>query len=168
MFFESSNHSPAPLIVTSEAFANEAARSTMLCLPCRLLCLAWRVRMISAQEHDALHKGRFGFPVSNFLALTPLNNAWCDTWTEFFKRRMADQIEGLLKVNKALRGRRTLACCVLQEVLRSSVQGSAFVFFIFSIFMFDWRFPLPSCLQSEVGSQMAQAGYGVVAPLPLR
>eukprot|EP00752_Nemacystus_decipiens_P007970 g7123.t1 len=50
-----------------------------------------------SKEHDALHKGRFGFPVSNFLALTPLNNAWCDTWTEFFKRRMADQIGGLLK-----------------------------------------------------------------------
>lgn len=46
-----------------------------------------------------MHKGRFGFPVSNFLALTPLNNTWCDTWTEFFKRRMSDQIEGLLKVN---------------------------------------------------------------------
>lgn len=45
-----------------------------------------------------MHQGRFGFPVSNFLALTPLNNAWCDTWTEFFKRRMSDQIEGLLKV----------------------------------------------------------------------
>ncbi|CBN73886.1 fructosamine 3 kinase related protein [Ectocarpus siliculosus] len=50
-----------------------------------------------SKEHDALHQGRFGFPVSNFLALTPLNNAWCDTWTEFFKRRMSDQIEGLLK-----------------------------------------------------------------------
>ncbi|CAM9791502.1 unnamed protein product, partial [Laminaria digitata] len=48
-------------------------------------------------KHDELHQGRFGFPVSNFLALTPLNNAWCSTWTEFFERRMSDQIEGLLK-----------------------------------------------------------------------
>lgn len=51
------------------------------------------------KEHDALHEGRFGFPVSNFLALTPLNNSWCDSWTEFFKRRMADQIDGLVKVS---------------------------------------------------------------------
>lgn len=47
--------------------------------------------------HDDLHKGRFGFPVSNYLALTPLNNGWCDTWAEFFKRRLTDQIDGLLK-----------------------------------------------------------------------
>ncbi|CAM9738390.1 unnamed protein product [Ascophyllum nodosum] len=50
-----------------------------------------------SKEHEALHQGRFGFPVSNFLALTPLNNAWCDSWTEFFRRRISDQIDGLLK-----------------------------------------------------------------------
>lgn len=54
--------------------------------------------LAAPKKHDELHKGRFGFPVSNFLALTPLNNAWCNTWTEFFERRMSDQIEGLLKV----------------------------------------------------------------------
>lgn len=55
--------------------------------------------LAAPQKHDELHQGRFGFPVSNFLALTPLNNAWCSTWTEFFERRMSDQIEGLLKVS---------------------------------------------------------------------
>ncbi|CAN0505978.1 unnamed protein product, partial [Discosporangium mesarthrocarpum] len=49
------------------------------------------------QVHNDLHKGRFGFPVSNFLALTPLNNAWCDSWTDFFRRRLNDQIDALQK-----------------------------------------------------------------------
>lgn len=53
---------------------------------------------LSFQVHDELHKGRFGFPVSNFLALTPLNNGWCQSWAEFFKRRLTDQIDGLTKV----------------------------------------------------------------------
>jgi len=42
--------------------------------------------------HDALHKGRFGFPTSNFLAVTPLNNTWTSTWVEFFGRRLEDQL----------------------------------------------------------------------------
>ncbi|CAE8589659.1 unnamed protein product [Polarella glacialis] len=50
--------------------------------------------------HDDLHKGRFGFPVSNFLALTPLDNTWCDTWEELFRRRLSDQISRLY-VDKA-------------------------------------------------------------------
>jgi fructosamine-3-kinase len=29
-----------------------------------------------SSEYDSVHKGRFGFPVSNFLALTPLDNTW--------------------------------------------------------------------------------------------
>lgn len=48
-----------------------------------------------SKVHDDLHKGRFGFPVSNFLALTPLNNEWCDTWVQFFTRRMSDQLKAL-------------------------------------------------------------------------
>jgi hypothetical protein len=30
--------------------------------------------------HEALHNGRFGFAVSNYLALTPLNNTWDNDW----------------------------------------------------------------------------------------
>jgi len=45
--------------------------------------------------HDALHKGRFGFPTSNFLAVTPMNNTWTDTWEELFARRLTEQLERL-------------------------------------------------------------------------
>lgn len=48
-----------------------------------------------SRTHDALHKGRFGFPTSNYLAITPLNNTWCDTWEELFARRLTDQLEAL-------------------------------------------------------------------------
>lgn len=44
-----------------------------------------------SKEHDALHKGRFGFVVNNFLALTPLNNTWASSWEELFGRRLRDQ-----------------------------------------------------------------------------
>eukprot|EP00612_Vaucheria_litorea_P001246 CAMPEP_0171452614 /NCGR_PEP_ID=MMETSP0945-20130129/652_1 /TAXON_ID=109269 /ORGANISM="Vaucheria litorea, Strain CCMP2940" /LENGTH=347 /DNA_ID=CAMNT_0011977317 /DNA_START=153 /DNA_END=1196 /DNA_ORIENTATION=- len=50
-----------------------------------------------SKAHDDLHKGRYGFPVSNFLALTPLNNEWCDSWVEFFTRRMEDQKRSLFQ-----------------------------------------------------------------------
>eukprot|EP00929_Paragymnodinium_shiwhaense_P109304 TRINITY_DN75725_c0_g1_i1.p1 TRINITY_DN75725_c0_g1~~TRINITY_DN75725_c0_g1_i1.p1 ORF type:complete len:436 (+),score=63.37 TRINITY_DN75725_c0_g1_i1:57-1364(+) len=45
--------------------------------------------------HDALHKGRFGFPANNFLALTPLNNTWTASWREFLARRLQDQAAAL-------------------------------------------------------------------------
>lgn len=54
--------------------------------------------LLLKQTHDELHQGRFGFPMSNYLALMPLDNTWCNSWTEFFRRRLADQIEALLKV----------------------------------------------------------------------
>ncbi|CAM9328016.1 unnamed protein product [Phaeothamnion confervicola] len=44
-----------------------------------------------------LHQGRFGFPTSNFLALTPLNNAWSNSWEGFLARRILDQTEALYK-----------------------------------------------------------------------
>jgi fructosamine-3-kinase len=47
------------------------------------------------QTHAALHKGRFGFAVSNFLALTPLNNTWTDDWSVFFSRRLEAQVRSL-------------------------------------------------------------------------
>ncbi|GMH63247.1 hypothetical protein TrLO_g6112 [Triparma laevis f. longispina] len=49
----------------------------------------------SSKVHDELHKGRFGFPTSNFLAVTPLNNTWCGGWSEFFSRRLNDQLNRL-------------------------------------------------------------------------
>jgi len=42
-----------------------------------------------------LHKGRFGFAVSNFLALTPLNNTWDASWPSFFARRLEAQVTAL-------------------------------------------------------------------------
>ncbi|GMI22530.1 hypothetical protein TeGR_g2923, partial [Tetraparma gracilis] len=62
----------------------------------------------SSSAHDDLHKGRFGFPASNFQALTPVNNTWCDTWSEYFSRRLASQLSRLTAV-KAYGG------AVLQE-----------------------------------------------------
>lgn len=50
-----------------------------------------------SHEHDALHKGRFGFAVSNFLALTPLNNTWDSSWPSFFARRLESQIVSAYK-----------------------------------------------------------------------
>ena len=50
-----------------------------------------------SREHDALHKGRFGFAVSNFLALTPLNNTWDASWPSFFARRLESQITSAYK-----------------------------------------------------------------------
>ncbi|TFJ83631.1 hypothetical protein NSK_004735 [Nannochloropsis salina CCMP1776] len=47
------------------------------------------------QTHAALHRGRFGFSVSNFLALTPLNNTWTDDWPSFLARRLESQVAAL-------------------------------------------------------------------------
>ncbi|KAG5185668.1 fructosamine 3 kinase related protein [Tribonema minus] len=77
-----------------------------------------------SRVHDDLHKGRFGFPVSNFLALTPLNNEWCDTWTELFTRRMNDQLRTLYQ-DKAY-GRAALAKGKdggLKEALGAVIEG---------------------------------------------
>ena len=52
----------------------------------------------TSQHHAPLHKGRFGFAVSNFLALTPLNNTWDPSWPAFFSRRLEAQVTGLYKV----------------------------------------------------------------------
>lgn len=52
----------------------------------------------SSTVHQDLHQGRFGFPVSNFLALTPLNNEWEDSWTTFFSKRVQSQVERLYQV----------------------------------------------------------------------
>ena len=47
------------------------------------------------QTHAALHKGRFGFSVSNYLALTPLNNTWTDSWPAFLAQRLESQVTAL-------------------------------------------------------------------------
>lgn len=50
-----------------------------------------------SDKHAALHQGRFGFAVSNFLALTPLNNTWDASWPRFFARRLEAQVTALHK-----------------------------------------------------------------------
>eukprot|EP00968_Pinguiococcus_pyrenoidosus_P019413 scaffold2114_cov253-Pinguiococcus_pyrenoidosus.AAC.8 len=57
-----------------------------------------------SDAHQDLHQGRYGFPVSNFLSLTPLNNTWTpagisqeNAWVHFFGRRLKDQGNALLK-----------------------------------------------------------------------
>jgi len=39
-----------------------------------------------------VHQGRFGFPTSNYLALSPMDNTWGNSWTVFFARRLAKQV----------------------------------------------------------------------------
>lgn len=51
----------------------------------------------SNNVHQDLHQNRFGFSVSNYLALTPLDNSWEKDWTVFFGRRFFSQIEALCK-----------------------------------------------------------------------
>mmetsp|Transcript_22550 Transcript_22550/g.69859 ORF Transcript_22550/g.69859 Transcript_22550/m.69859 type:complete len:267 (-) Transcript_22550:1091-1891(-) len=60
--------------------------------------------MHQSRAHDELHLGRFGFPISNFLSLTPLNNTWTpagmdahDAWNLFFGRRLRDQANALVQ-----------------------------------------------------------------------
>lgn len=50
-----------------------------------------------SDAHAALHQGRFGFAVSNYLALTPLNNTWDPDWGAFFARRLEAQVTALHK-----------------------------------------------------------------------
>lgn len=54
--------------------------------------------------HEALHQGRFGFTVSNFLALTPLDNTWSPDWHTFFARRVSAQLDALHKVRQSRAG----------------------------------------------------------------
>jgi len=63
-------------------------------------------QMHLSRVHDDVHKGRFGFPVSNFLALTPLDNTWCDSWPRFFRNRLASQVNAFYK--DKVYGRRAL------------------------------------------------------------
>ncbi len=49
-----------------------------------------------AELHTAdcskVHEQRFGFPTSNYLALTPMDNEWTRSWPAFFARRLAQQV----------------------------------------------------------------------------
>jgi fructosamine-3-kinase len=82
--------------------------------------------------HAPLHKGRFGFAVSNFLALTPLNNTWDPEWPRFFARRLEAQVTALQKEKQYGRaalnatdtelvdlGMRVRACVTMRGVGRS-------------------------------------------------
>ena len=46
----------------------------------------------STRALDDVHKGRFGFVVDNLHSLVPQDNAWQDSWTEFFRGRMLTQV----------------------------------------------------------------------------
>jgi fructosamine-3-kinase len=46
---------------------------------------------------DHVHRGRFGFSVNNFLALTPMDNTWADSWPAFFARRLQAQVHAAFK-----------------------------------------------------------------------
>merc|ERR1719473_1520068 len=54
----------------------------------------------SNNVHQDLHKNRFGFSVSNYLALTPLDNSWEKDWTVFFGKRFSSQVDALCKDKK--------------------------------------------------------------------
>ena len=44
-----------------------------------------------------VHEQRFGFPSSNYLALTPMDNEWVRSWPVFFARRLAKQVTSAFK-----------------------------------------------------------------------
>lgn len=46
---------------------------------------------------ERVHGGRFGFPSNNFLALTPMDNTWMDSWPAFFSKRLAAQVSATYK-----------------------------------------------------------------------
>jgi protein-ribulosamine 3-kinase len=46
---------------------------------------------------DHVHKGRFGFTINNFLALTPMDNTWTDKWPVFFAKRLQAQVDAAFK-----------------------------------------------------------------------
>jgi protein-ribulosamine 3-kinase len=46
---------------------------------------------------DHVHKGRFGFTINNFLALTPMDNTWGDKWPVFFAKRLQAQVDAAFK-----------------------------------------------------------------------
>lgn len=46
---------------------------------------------------ERVHQGRFGFPANNFLALTPMDNTWMESWPAFFAKRLTGQIEAAYK-----------------------------------------------------------------------
>ena len=60
-----------------------------------------------SDAHEELHLGRFGFPVSNYLSLTPQDNGWAEAWPDFFARRLVSQADSLAK-DKAY-GRRVVS-----------------------------------------------------------
>ncbi|KAJ0400855.1 hypothetical protein P43SY_000125 [Pythium insidiosum] len=50
-----------------------------------------------AALHTATGPDRFGFETDNFLGRTPQNNAWEPSWIEFFRARLAYQLDRLVE-----------------------------------------------------------------------
>jgi protein-ribulosamine 3-kinase len=50
-----------------------------------------------SRRFDDVHGGRFGFGTNNFLALTPMDNAWMARWDQFFAKRLAAQVNAAFK-----------------------------------------------------------------------
>lgn len=46
----------------------------------------------SFEAFPQVHKGRYGFPVNNWLSLTAQPNDWTESWPEFFSKRLQGQI----------------------------------------------------------------------------
>lgn len=44
-----------------------------------------------------VHQGRFGFGINNFLALTPQDNTWTPSWSDFFAKRLVAQVNAAFK-----------------------------------------------------------------------
>jgi protein-ribulosamine 3-kinase len=50
-----------------------------------------------SRRFDEVHRGRFGFGSSNFLGLTPMDNAWMEGWDRFFAKRFAAQVNAAFR-----------------------------------------------------------------------
>ncbi|KAK8135980.1 hypothetical protein PG984_003920 [Apiospora sp. TS-2023a] len=55
--------------------------------PTRLATILTKLHRISSSP-----TGKFGFPVTTFKGYIPVNNAWTDTWEEFFARQFKHEI----------------------------------------------------------------------------
>lgn len=57
------------------------------------------VEVVAKIHQRASPTGKFGFPITTFTGKHAVDNAWCDTWKEFFTRVMKDTMKAELETH---------------------------------------------------------------------